>query len=28
VAAGTGKVLTEIHYLKKVTVPIKSEMHS
>jgi rod shape-determining protein MreB len=28
VAAGTGKVLNEIHYLKKVTVPIKSEMHS
>jgi len=28
VAEGTGKVLNEIHYLKKVTVPIKSEMHS
>jgi len=28
VAQGTGKVLNEIHYLKKVTVPIKSEMHT
>lgn len=28
VANGTGKVLDEIRYLKKVTVPIKSEMHS
>jgi rod shape-determining protein MreB len=28
VVAGTGKVLNEIRYLKKVTVPIKSEMHS
>lgn len=28
VACGTGKVLNEIRYLKKVTVPIKSEMHS
>ncbi len=28
VACGTGKVLNEIHYLKKVTVPVKSEMHS
>jgi len=28
VACGTGKVLDEIRYLKKVTVPIKSEMHS
>lgn len=28
VALGTGKVLTEIRYLKKVTVPIKSELHS
>ncbi|TRZ96375.1 rod shape-determining protein [bacterium] len=28
VVAGTGKVLNEIHYLKKVTVPIKSAMHS
>lgn len=28
VAVGTGKVLNEIRYLKKVTVPIKSEMHS
>lgn len=28
VANGTGKVLNEIRYLKKVTVPIKSEMHS
>jgi rod shape-determining protein MreB len=28
VANGTGKVLNEIHYLKKVTVPIKSELHS
>jgi len=27
VANGTGKVLNEIHYLKKVTVPIKSDMH-
>ncbi len=26
VANGTGKVLNEIHYLKKVTVPIKSDM--
>lgn len=28
VACGTGKVLDEIRYLKKVTVPIKSEMHT
>jgi len=28
VAIGTGKVLDEIRYLKKVTVPIKSEMHA
>jgi len=28
VAVGTGKVLDEIRYLRKVTVPIKSEMHS
>lgn len=28
VANGTGKVLDSIHYLKKVTVPIKSEMHT
>jgi rod shape-determining protein MreB len=28
VANGTGKVLDEIHYLRKVTVPIKSELHS
>jgi len=28
VAVGTGKVLDEIRYLKKVTVPIKSEIHS
>jgi rod shape-determining protein MreB len=28
VACGTGKVLNEMRYLKKVTVPIKSEMHS
>jgi rod shape-determining protein MreB len=28
VANGTGKVLNEIRYLKKVTVPIKSELHS
>lgn len=28
VAQGTGKVLNEIHYLKKVTVPIKSEMYA
>jgi len=28
VAVGTGKVLDEIRYLKKVTVPIKSEMRS
>ena len=28
VAQGTGKVLNEIRYLKRVTVPIKSEMHS
>ena len=28
VVVGTGKVLDEIRYLKKVTVPIKSEMHS
>jgi rod shape-determining protein MreB len=28
VVRGTGKVLNEIRYLKKVTVPIKSEMHS
>lgn len=28
VVNGTGKVLNELHYLKKVTVPIKSEMHT
>ncbi|OGX17279.1 MAG: rod shape-determining protein [Omnitrophica WOR_2 bacterium RBG_13_44_8b] len=28
VANGTGKVLNEIKYLKRVTVPIKSEMHT
>jgi len=28
VVCGTGKVLNEIRYLKKVTVPVKSEMHS
>jgi rod shape-determining protein MreB len=28
VAQGTGKVLSEIRYLKRVTVPVKSEMHS
>jgi rod shape-determining protein MreB len=28
VVCGAGKVLNEIHYLKKVTVPVKSEMHS
>jgi rod shape-determining protein MreB len=28
VAVGTGKVLNEIRYLKKLTVPIKSEMYS
>ncbi|MDD4953784.1 MAG: rod shape-determining protein [Candidatus Omnitrophica bacterium] len=28
VANGTGKVLNEIHYLKKVTVPIKSEIRA
>ncbi|MFH0738914.1 MAG: rod shape-determining protein [Candidatus Omnitrophota bacterium] len=28
VACGTGMVLDEIRYLKKVTVPIKSDMHS
>ncbi|MDD5730017.1 MAG: rod shape-determining protein [Candidatus Omnitrophica bacterium] len=28
VVCGTGKVLNEMHYLKKVTVPVKSEMHS
>ena len=28
VVNGTGKVLNEIRYLKRVTVPIKSEMHS
>lgn len=28
VACGTGKVLNEMNYLKKVTVPIKSDMHS
>jgi len=28
VANGTGKVLNEIHYLKKVTVPIKAEIHA
>ncbi|MBU0548941.1 MAG: rod shape-determining protein [Candidatus Omnitrophica bacterium] len=27
VALGTGKVLSEIRYLKRVTVPIKSEIH-
>lgn len=28
VAGGTGKVLNELHYLRKVTVPIKSEIHT
>lgn len=28
VVKGTGKVLDEIRYLKKVTVPVKSEMHT
>ncbi len=28
VANGTGKVLNEIHYLKKVTVTIKSDIHT
>ncbi|MFA5320637.1 MAG: rod shape-determining protein [Candidatus Omnitrophota bacterium] len=28
VVSGTGKVLNEIRYLKKVTVPIKSDLHS
>jgi rod shape-determining protein MreB len=28
VVQGTGKVLSEIRYLKRVTVPIKSEIHS
>ncbi len=28
VANGTGKVLNEIKYLRKVTVPVKSEMHT
>jgi len=28
VVKGTGKVLSEIRYLKRVTVPIKSEIHS
>ena len=28
VARGTGKVLNEIHYLRKVTVPVKSERYS
>ncbi|MFH1577896.1 MAG: rod shape-determining protein [Candidatus Omnitrophota bacterium] len=28
VALGTGKVLSEIRYLRRVTVPIKSEIHS
>lgn len=28
VACGTGKILNEIRYLKKVTVPIKSETHA
>ena len=28
VAKGTGKVLSEMRYLKRVTVPIKSEMRS
>lgn len=28
VAKGTGMVLNEIHYLKKVTVPVKSELHT
>jgi len=27
VANGTGKVLNEIRYLRKVTVPVKSETH-
>lgn len=28
VVNGTGKVLNEMHYLKKVTVPIKSDIHT
>lgn len=28
VVKGTGKVLSEIRYLKRLTIPIKSEMHS
>ena len=28
VAQGTGKVLNEIRYLKKVTVSIKSDVHA
>ncbi|MDP2905453.1 MAG: rod shape-determining protein [Candidatus Omnitrophota bacterium] len=28
VAEGTGKVLNEIHYLRKVTVSVKSDMHT
>ena len=28
VAEGTGRILNEIHYLKKVTVSVKSEMHT
>jgi actin-like ATPase involved in cell morphogenesis len=28
VACGTGKVLDEMRYLKRVTVSIKSEIHS
>jgi rod shape-determining protein MreB len=28
VVCGTGKVLNEMHYLKKVTVAIKSDTHS
>jgi actin-like ATPase involved in cell morphogenesis len=28
VANGTGKVLNEIKYLKKVTVSVKSEIHT
>jgi len=27
VVCGTGKVLDEMHYLKRVTVPVKSELH-
>ena len=28
VVRGTGQVLDEIKYLKKVTVPVKADMHS